>query len=66
MLQIEEFFGLKAKMYSFLVGDNNEHQKSKGVNEILSQQYDITNMKMFCWVVNIGDIQWIEFKLKTI
>ena len=29
---IEEFVGLKAKIYSFLV-DNNEHKKVKGVNK---------------------------------
>ena len=29
-LTIEEFVGLKPKMYSFLVDDNSEHRKSKG------------------------------------
>ena len=29
---IEEFVGLKAKIYSFLVGDNSEHKKAKAVN----------------------------------
>ena len=29
---IEEFAGLKAKMYTFLVGDHSEHKKGKGVN----------------------------------
>ena len=29
---IEEFVGLKAKMYSFLVDDNSEHRKAKDVN----------------------------------
>ena len=29
---IEEFFGLKAKMFSFLVDGNSEHKKVKGVN----------------------------------
>ena len=29
---IEEFVGLKPKMYSFLV-DNNEHKKAKGMNK---------------------------------
>ena len=29
---IEEFDGLKPKMYSFLVGDNSEHKKAKCVN----------------------------------
>ena len=29
---VEEFVGLKSKMYSFLVDDNSEHKKAKGVN----------------------------------
>ena len=30
---IKEFVGLKPKMYSFLVDDNSEHKKEKGVNK---------------------------------
>ena len=30
---IEEFVGLKPKMYSYLVDDNSEHKKTKGVNK---------------------------------
>ena len=29
---IEEFFGLKPKMYPYLIDDNSEHKKAKGVN----------------------------------
>ena len=29
---IEKFVGLKPKMYLFLVDDNSEHKKGKGVN----------------------------------
>ena len=29
----EEFVRLKPKMYSFLVDDNSEHNKAKGVNK---------------------------------
>ena len=29
----EEFVGLKPKMYSYLVDDNSEHKKAKGVRE---------------------------------
>ena len=29
----EQFFGLKAKMYSFLVNDSSEHKKANGVNK---------------------------------
>ena len=30
---IEEFVGLKSKMYLYLVDDNSEHKKAKGVNK---------------------------------
>ena len=29
---IEEFVGLKSKMYSYLVNDNSEHKAAKGMN----------------------------------
>ena len=32
--EIEEFVGLKLKMYSLLV-DNNEYEKAKGLNKIV-------------------------------
>ena len=31
-IAIQEFLGLKPKMYLFLVEDNREHKKAKGVN----------------------------------
>ena len=31
-IAIEEFVGLKPKMYSYLVDDNSEHKKAIGVN----------------------------------
>ena len=34
---IEEFVGLKPKMYSFLI-DNGEHKNSNYANKMLSQQ----------------------------
>ena len=30
---IEEFFGLKSKMYPYLVDDNSEHKKAKGIKK---------------------------------
>ena len=30
---VEEFVGLRPKMYSYLVDDNSEHKKAKGVNK---------------------------------
>ena len=32
VVAIEEFVGLKRKMYSFLVDDNSKHNKAQGVN----------------------------------
>ena len=32
---IQEFVGLKPKMYSYLVDDNCKHKKAKGVNKIV-------------------------------
>ena len=40
---VEKFAGLKPKMYSFLVDDNSEHEKAKGVKEQI-----IRTRKMFC------------------
>ena len=37
-IKLEEFVGLKPKIYSYLVDDNSEHKKAKGVNRILLQQ----------------------------
>ena len=31
----EEFVGLKPKMYSYLVDDNSEHKKTKGIKKLL-------------------------------
>ena len=44
---IKEFVGLKPKMYSFLV-DNNSHKKVKASIKMLSKQYLIMNIKVFC------------------
>ena len=30
---IEEFFGLKPKMYLYLVDNNSDHKKAKGINK---------------------------------
>ena len=32
-IAIEEFVGLKLRMYSYLVGNNSKHKKAKGVNK---------------------------------
>ena len=45
VVAIEEFLGLKPKMYSYLVHDNSEHKKAKSINKMLCV---IMNIKMFC------------------
>ena len=32
-VSVEEFVGLKPKMYSFFVDDNSEHKQAKGMNK---------------------------------
>ena len=44
---MEEFVGLKPKMYSCLVDDNSEHEKAKGVNKNV-ERLTPSNTKMFC------------------
>ena len=46
-------------MYSFLVDDSSEHKNAKGVNK---KVVATMNIKMFCWMKNVWDIQWIGFK----
>ena len=45
---IEEFFGLKPKIYSFLVDDNSEHKKTKGMNKDVVATISHMCIKMFC------------------
>ena len=35
---IEEFVGLKPKIYSFLVDENSEHKKAKSVNKNVAEK----------------------------
>ena len=44
---VEEFIGLKPKVYSFLV-DNNEYKKAKGVNKNVVATKVMINIKTFC------------------
>ena len=48
-VSIEEFFGLKPKIYSYLVDDNSDHKKAKGVNKnvvatILHNEYEYEDL----------------------
>ena len=63
---IEEFVKLTAKMYLFLVESNWEHKTQNVWIQMLLQQYVIIKIKMFCWIINISDTEWIELKVKTI
>ena len=49
---IEEFVGLNAKMCLFLVDDNSEHKKSKGVNRnvvgTISHEYKDVSLNKKC------------------
>ena len=37
-VMIEEFVGLKPKIYSFLVDENSEHKKAKSVNKNVAKK----------------------------
>ena len=67
---IEEFVGLKPKMYSYLVDDNSEHKKTKGVNRnvvatINHNEYkdDLLNKK--CLRRSMNRIQSKDHKIGT-
>ena len=67
---IEEFFGLKPKMYPYLIDDNSEHKKAKGVNSNLvatisyNEYKDVlSNKKYLRYVMNM--IQSKNHKIKT-
>ena len=45
---VEEFVGLKPKMYS-LLAENSENKKAKGVNKnVVTTTISIMNIKMYC------------------
>ena len=46
-IAIEEFVWLKPKIHSYLVDNSSEYKKQKMWIEILSQQWVITNTKIF-------------------
>ena len=48
-IAIKEFVGLKPKIYSFLIDDNSEHKKAKGVNKNVFVTISVMmNMKTIC------------------
>ena len=44
----EEFLRLNPYMYSFLVDNNNEHKKAKGVNRNVVNIHVLMNINMYC------------------
>ena len=47
---IEEFVGLKPKMYLFLIDDNSAHKKAKGLNRNMVEK--ITHSEYKCVLLN--------------
>ena len=67
---IEEFVGLKPKMYSFLVDDNSEHKKAKGVNRnavatISHSEYKNVLLNKKCFRHSVTKIQSKDHRIGT-
>ena len=67
---IEEFVGLKPKMYSDLVDDNGEHKKAKGVNKnvvttISHNEYKDVLMNNKCLRHSMNRIQSKDHRIGT-
>ena len=67
---IEECVGLKPKMYSFLVDDNSEHKKAKGVNRnivatIRHNEYKNVLLEKKCLRHSMNRIQSKDHKIGT-
>ena len=67
---IEEFFGLKPKMYLYLVDDNSEHKKAKDVNKnvvptISHNEYKDVLLNKKCLRHLINRIQSKDHKIET-
>ena len=67
---IEEFFGLKPKMYLYLVDNNNEHKKAKGVKKnfvatISHNEYKNVFLNKKCLRHLMNRIQSKDDRIKT-
>ena len=67
---IEEFVGLKPKRYSYLVDDNCEHKKAKGVNKIVvaiisHNEYKDVLLNKKCFRHSMNRIQSKNHKIGT-
>ena len=56
--------------YTKIKCGNNSKLLFTGTDGLMYEMEDVyevvTNIKMFCWIKNIWDIQWIGFKVKII
>ena len=69
-IEIEGFVGLEPKMYSYLVNDNSEHKKAKGVNRnvvatISHNEYKNVLLNKKCLRHSINMIQSKDNKMET-
>ena len=67
---IEEFVGLKSKMYSYLVNDNSEHKKAKGVDRnvfvtIIHNEYKDVLLNKKCFRHSMNRIQGKDHRIET-
>ena len=67
---IEEFVGLKPKMFLFLVDDNSEHKKAKGVNKnvfagISHNEYEDILLNNKCLKHSMNRIQSKDQQIRT-
>ena len=67
---IEEFVGLKPKMYSYLVDNNSEHKKAKGVNKnifatVSHNKYKDVLLNKKCLRYSMNRIQSKDHKIGT-
>ena len=64
---IEEFVGLKPKMYSLLI-DNNEHKKAVNKNVVAAighNEYKDALFKNKCWRHSMNRIQSKDHRIRT-
>ena len=67
---IEEFVGLKPKMHPYLVDDNTEHKKAKGVKKIViatisHNEYKDALLNKKCFRHSINRIQSKDHRIGT-
>ena len=61
---ISELVGLKSKMYSLVIANNEEIKKEKGVNKnIVKKIRHKEYILMFCLIKIGSDLKWKEFKV---